>query len=382
MSRPTDDALAIAREAIASIDLGARVRDAVAGIREPVVVAAVGKAAPAMARAAIDALNVTRAVVVAPDGTDARGLDVIRAAHPIPDERSVAAAEALLDAARGAPLLLALISGGASALACAPAPGVSLAEKQTVVRAMLDSGAPITEVNRVRRHLSRIKGGGLAAVAQRTISLAVSDVIGGTAADIGSGPATEAPDDLAAARAALNRYAPGLSSLGARMVPSRKVTSSSRIVADPSDLAAAAAGSARARGYSVVVLEPSLGEADALALEYVALCRTLPKGRAIVRVAEPYVALPPEHGHGGRAGRVALVAWNEGLPDGVGLACIASDGVDGSAGASGAIVEGTINARDALARYDDAPFLRAHGAAVDLGPTGQNLCDLHILLRG
>lgn len=379
--RPSSDALAIAREAIASIDLGARVREAITDIREPVVVAAVGKAAPAMARAAIDTLTVTRAVVVAPDGTDALGLEVMRASHPIPDERSVAAAEALLDAARGAPLLLALISGGASALACAPIEGVSLAEKQAVVRAMLESGAPITEVNRVRRHLSRIKGGGLASVAKRTIALAVSDVIGGTAADIGSGPATEAPDDLAAARAALRRFAPELAHFADRMTPSRKVDSSSRIIAEPTHLAAAAAAAAVARGYKAHVISPSLGSADEVAAEYVDIARFLPSGHALIRVAEPYVALPREHGHGGRAGRVALAAWNAGLGEDVTLACIASDGVDGSSGASGAIVSGSIDAREPLARFDDAPFLRAHGAAVDLGPTGQNLCDLHILLR-
>jgi glycerate 2-kinase len=378
---PSTESLAIAREAIASIDLGARVRSAVADIREAVVVVAVGKAAPAMARAAIDALNVTRAVIVAPDGTDALGLDVLRASHPIPDERSVLAAEALLDAARGAPLLLALISGGASSLACAPAEGITLAEKQAVVRAMLESGAAITDVNRVRRHLSRIKGGRLAAVAQRTMVLAVSDVIGGAASDIGSGPASRAPDDLEAARAALLRFAPEHARLAQRMTPSPHVESTSRIIAEPSDLAEAAAARARARGYAATILGASLGSADSVASEYVAFAKTLTARSAIIRVAEPSVALPREHGRGGRAGRVALTVWNDGLPDDIALACIASDGVDGSSGSAGAVISGKIDARDALARYDDAPFLRAHGAAVDLGPTGQNLCDLHILLR-
>jgi len=380
MSRSTEDALAIAREAIASIDLGARVRAAVAAIAEPVVVAAVGKAAPAMARAALDALNVTRAVVVAPDGTDALGLEVLRASHPIPDERSVAAAGALLDVARGAPLLLALISGGASSLASAPAEGITLTEKQAVVRAMLESGAAIDVVNRVRRHLSRIKGGRLAAVAKRTIALVVSDVIGGDASDVGSGPATSAPDDIAAARAALRRFAPAHAHLAEQMRAGPGVATTTKVIAEPSDIATAAAKIATARGYRTHILAPATNRCDDVGHEYASLALGSAQRVAVVRVAEPYVELPPDHGHGGRAGRVALVAWNDGIGEAA-LACVASDGVDGSSGSAGAVVSGKIDGAAALARYDDGPFLRAHGAAIDLGPTGINLCDLHVLLR-
>lgn len=364
------EAEAIAREAIASIDLGARVRAAIGDLRGPVVVCAVGKAAPVMARA-VDR-EVTRRCVVTTDGTDALGLEVLRASHPIPDERSVAAADALLDAARDAPLLLALISGGASALACAPT--TTLAEKQTIVRALLESGASIREVNLVRRHLSRIKGGGLAAVARTTHAVIVSDVIGGQPWDVGSGPASRAPDDVAEARAVLERHA--LKTHG--LVPSPAVQATSTIVARPEDLADAAANVLRRRGYGVTLLPPTMDPADDVAREYL---RPLPPRTALVRVAEPSVKLPARHGRGGRAGRVALVAWTLGLPEGVTLACIASDGVDGSSGAAGAIVRGRIEGQQALDAYDDAPFLRAHEAAIDLGPTGQNLCDLHVMLR-
>lgn len=370
---------AIAREAIASIDLRARVRAAITDL-DSVVVAAVGKAAPAMARAAMDVLEVTRSVVVAPDGTDALGLDVLRAAHPIPDERSVAAANALLDVARDAPLLLALVSGGASALACAPVPSVTLAEKQAVVRVLLASGAAIADVNLVRRHLSRIKGGGLAAVAQRTRALIVSDVLFGDAADVGSGPASEARSELEAARATLARYAPELTYLGERMVAPPAASSTSIIVASPADLVTAAAQIARARGYAVTVLPPSLSAADDLGREYAA--RELPRRHVVLRVAEPSVVLPTVHGRGGRAGRVALVAWSRGLRDGVALGCVASDGVDGTSGAAGAIVEGiTHEGQHALGAFDDAPFLRSRGVAVTTGPTGTNLLDLHVLVR-
>lgn len=355
----------VVRHALASIDLGARVRAAV-GDFQPTVVCAVGKASPAMARGFADAL------VVAPDGTDALGTNVMRAAHPIPDPRSVAAAEALLNLARGAQLL-ALISGGASSLACAPVAGISLAEKQDVVRVLLDSGAPITDVNLVRRHLSRIKGGGLAAVARRTRTLIASDVIGGAASDVGSGPASLAPDDLEEARAVLARH--GLDRFADCMVPSPRVNATSVIIARPEDLASAAAASLQAHGYAVTILPPTLSPADEVAREYL---RPLPPHTAVVRVAEPSVRLKAEHGRGGRAGRVALAAWTAGLPAGVTLGCVASDGVDGSSGGAGAIVRGKIDGRAALDAYDDGPFLRAHGVAIDLGPTGHNLCDLHV----
>lgn len=373
-----NDAEAIAREAIASIDLGARVRAAVADIREPVVLAAVGKAAPAMARAAMEVLQVTRSVVVTNDGTDALGLAVLRAAHPIPDARSVAAAEALLELARDAPLLLALISGGASALACAPVQGVTLADKQRVVRTLLASGAPIADVNCVRRHLSRIKGGGLAALARRTRTLIASDVLFGVPSDVGSGPSVQAPSDLERARSTLMRYAPDLANLASRMTESRIVSGTVTVVAQPEDLAQAAAEIAQRRGYSVTVLEATMAPADDLATHYAG--RALTPGTALVCVAEPSVVLPEVHGRGGRAGRVALGAWTRGLPSGVTLACIASDGVDGTSGSAGAVVGGVVDGRAALEAFEDGPFLRAHGAAVDLGPTGINLVDLHVLV--
>jgi glycerate 2-kinase len=357
---------AVVRESLAAIDQ--QIESALERTSRRVVLA-IGKAAPRMARA------IGRGdVIVTTDHTDALGCDVIRAAHPIPDERSVHAAAALLDAARGNDVI-ALVSGGASSLACAPATGVSLDEKRHIARVLLESGAPITDVNLVRRHLSRIKGGGLAAVARSTRAFIVSDVIGGSATDVGSGPASAAPDDVDDARAVLSRH--GLASFAARMVPSPRVNATSTIIARPEDLAEAAAAALRARGYAVTILPPTLAAADDVAREYL---RPLSPCTALVRVAEPSVTLPPHHGRGGRAGRVALLAWTAGLAPGVTLACVASDGVDGSSGAAGAIVRGKIDGADALAAYDDASFLRAHGAAIDLGPTGHNLCDLHVLL--
>jgi len=408
-------ALEIAQAAIAAIDLEARVRESLREVswNAPARVVAVGKAAPAMTRGALSvAPDDVHAVVVTADGTDARGLDrdprvrLLRAAHPIPDPRSVLAAEALLTEAQGARTCVALISGGASALACAPADGLSLADKQALVAALLDAGAPITDVNVVRRHLSRIKGGGLvrAAAAARgsVLTRIVSDVlvespggevVAGAPHDIGSGPASLDPTTVEDARAALARWVPDwlprVTNLLVDTMPNlrRMGGIDERIVASPLDLVAAAAAAARTRGLGVEIAPPSLAPVDELAAWYVARASTLAPGSVVVRVAEPSVALPPVRGRGGRAGRLALGAWAGGLPDDVELACLSSDGVDGSSGAAGAVVSGALTgsalarAHDALARFDDAAFLSSAGRAVVGAPSGSNLLDLHVLAR-
>jgi len=145
------------------------------------------------------------------------------------------------------------------------------------------------------------------------------------------------------------------------------------IVARPTDLV---------RGFEHV-LPPSLGSVETLAEEYVTLARTMPRGALYLRVAEPSVVLPAIRGKGGRCGRLALLAWNAGLPDDVELACVASDGVDGSSGTAGACVRGRApsGADRALDAFDDAPFLAAHGMSVAGQPSGTNLLDVHVLLR-
>src|SRR5690349_23727654 len=136
---------------------------------------------------------------------------VVEAGHPVPDAAGLAAAErtlALADAAGADDLVLVLLSGGASANLIAPAPGLELAEKQAVTRALLKSGASIGEINTVRKHLSRIKGGRLAARAApaRVVTLAISDVPGDDPSVIGSGPTVPDPSTLAEARAIVARY--------------------------------------------------------------------------------------------------------------------------------------------------------------------------------
>ncbi|MDX1053778.1 DUF4147 domain-containing protein, partial [Sinorhizobium medicae] len=142
------------------------------------------------------------------------GIEIVEAAHPVPDQAGVAATGHMLDLLAGLDaddFVLALISGGASALLCAPFEGVTLAEKQAVNAALLTSGAPIGDMNAVRKQLSRFKGGQLAAAAwpARMLALMISDAPGDDPATIGSGPTAGAPGTPAEARAILDRWSIG-----------------------------------------------------------------------------------------------------------------------------------------------------------------------------
>lgn len=381
-----------------------------------VVVLAAGKAALGMARGALrawgDRIAGGLAVTVAapapcardvqaatsdPEEAALRPLRVLRAAHPIPDGRSVdaaAAALAIADALGPDDLLLALVSGGASALLAAPPPGVSLADKQALVTALLEGGAPIQEVNLVRRHFSRIKGGRLAAAAApaRVLTLLMSDVVGGLPHDISSGPTVPDPSRVEEARAALERRAPQLSRLAPALSESLKPADApiveARMLADPERLAERVAAALAAQtGLRAVAAPAEDGDARAIAARRLALARALAPGEAVVIPCEPTIALPAERGAGGRAGWIALAALRD-LPPDVALLCAASDGADGSSGAAGAVVDSALaTAMDpraieaALARFDDAAAHRALGTRLDLGPTGSNLTDVHIVAR-
>ncbi|WP_437746466.1 glycerate kinase [Sorangium sp. So ce1504] len=384
--------------------------------RGRVFVIAAGKAAPGMAQGALrrwgDRIAGGLVITVAapalaardettsladPEETALRPLRVMRAAHPIPDAHSVDAAEAALAIAAALgpeDLLIALLSGGASALLAAPPPGVSLADKQAVVAELLEAGAPIQDVNLVRRHLSRIKGGRLAAAAApaRVLTLLMSDVVGGLPHDVGSGPTVPDPTRVEEALAALDRWAPRFARLTPAFSESLKPADArrleARVLADPDKLAERVAAALAGRaGLRATAAPAEDGDARAIVERRLALARTLAPGEAAVIPCEPTLALSAHRGAGGRAGWIALAALR-GLPPDVALLCAASDGVDGSSGAAGAAVaraaaaamdDRTIDA--ALARFDDAVVHRALGTRVETGPTGHNLTDLHIVAR-
>ncbi|WP_437281909.1 glycerate kinase [Sorangium sp. So ce375] len=410
------------REGLAELDpagLVERALDAEAGAhRGRVFVIAAGKAAPGMARGALRRLGrrIAGGLVVTvaapalaardektsptdPEEAALRPLRVMRAAHPLPDARSVDAAEAALAIAAALDpedVLIALLSGGASALLAAPPPGVSLADKQAVVAALLEGGAPIQDVNLVRRHLSRIKGGRLAAAAApaRVLTLLMSDVVGGRPHDVGSGPTVPDPTRVEEALAALERWAPRFAWVAAAFSESLKPAAAdarlleARVLADPDKLAQrVAAALADRTGLRAAAAPAEDGGAPAIVERRLALARTLAPGEAVVIPCEPTLALPAQRGAGGRAGWIALAALR-GLPPDVALLCAASDGVDGSSGAAGAAVaRAAATAVDdraidaALARFDDTVVHRALGTRVETGPTGHNLTDLHVVAR-
>ncbi|MFN6978761.1 MAG: DUF4147 domain-containing protein, partial [Gemmobacter sp.] len=204
------------RAGVVAADPDAAVRRALAGFARPagrLLIVACGKAAVRMAGAALDVLGPAEALVVTNDENAAPlpGATVLAAGHPVPDARGLAAAEAVI-AAAGAlgrdDALLALVSGGGSALLPAPVAGVSLGDKAAVNRLLLASGAPIWAVNLVRQNLSRLKGGGLARQAHpgRVTALVLSDVVGDDLRAIASGPTAPPLGDAAAAAAVLRAH--------------------------------------------------------------------------------------------------------------------------------------------------------------------------------
>lgn len=349
---------------------------------------ALGKAAIPMARAVetrwpgrLDGL------AVAPHGS--RGglerIEVSTAAHPVPDEASVAAAERLLGLARAAgpdDLVLVLLSGGASALACLPGEGLGLARKQDITGALLRSGAAIGEVNCVRRHLSRFKGGRLALTAApaRLATLAISDVLGDAPADIGSGPTAADPSTAAEAKAILDRL--GIPDPGAGWSETAKaVEGQFRIVASGRDALEAAAREAAALGYASRILECE-GEAREAGRAHAELALAAAPGTAIISGGELTVTVRGP-GRGGPNQEYALAAALRlaGRPGISGLAAD-SDGIDGNGEAAGAFFGGEVwrGGEAALEANDSGSFLRERGGLFVTGPTGTNVNDLRIIL--
>ena len=352
------------------------------------LVLALGKAAVAMARAVETRWpGPLSGLAVAPHGEPGRldRLEVATAAHPVPDEASVAAAQRLLALAREAApddLVLVLLSGGASALACLPGDGLGLAEKQRITAGLLRSGAAIGEINRVRRHLSRIKGGrlGLAAAPARLVTLAVSDVPGDRPEDIGSGPTVADAATVADAKRVLARY--GLADPGAGWAETAKAAGGEfRIVARGRDALDAAAERARALGYLPRLLECQ-GEAREAGRAHAELALEAPPGTAIISGGELTVTVHGS-GTGGPNQEYALAAALR-LRGRGGVSGLAADtdGIDGIGEAAGAFFGGEDPAggEAALAANDSGSFFRARGGLFVTGPTGTNVNDLRIVL--
>ena len=342
----------------------------------PRVVLAIGKAAGAMARVAERHYPGIGGLAVVPHAWDAdlRTIDLLHAGHPVPDSASVVAAERLLCLA-GDGGALVLLSGGASALACLPAAGSTLPEKQALTAALLRAGASISEINCVRRHVSRIKGGRLPAA----LTLAISDVVGDRPEDIGSGPTVADPTTVADARAILARYG-----LAAPLTESAKqVAGGFQIIASGDDLLAAAAAEATRLGYRPVQLGQCTGEAREVGRVHAEIALSLPPGSALISGGELTVRVKGG-GKGGPNLEYALAAATllAHRPDIHGRAAD-SDGIDGSSDAAGAFFSGADAAgAAALDGNESAAWFAASGGLFVSGPTGTNVNDLRIILIG
>lgn len=381
------------------------------------VVLAVGKAAGEMmrvaqarGRGALDGLAVVPVGHIPPDWEVPAGVEVILAGHPVPDAASVGAAERALALAEGLGAkdhLLVLLSGGGSALLAAPAPGVSLADKQAVTRALLRSGAAIGEINVVRKHLSRIKGGrlALAAAPARVTTWILSDVPGDDPALVASGPTVGDSSSLADARAIVARCGLDVpASVSAALEDPANETPSPdhmvfercevRVIGRARDALDAAAARAEQQGFEVVDLGDALeGEARRLGAEHAALARRLAAEggrRVILSGGETSVVVTNPAGRGGRNLEylLGLAIALDGAPGISALACD-TDGIDGTGDAAGAIVRPDTLARARalgadpdrhLARNDAYTFFEALGDLVVTGPTLTNVNDFRAIL--
>lgn len=381
------------------------------------VVVGAGKASAAMA-AAVDAawpdvdlsgIVVTRYGHAVPAGR----IEILEASHPVPDEMSIRAAEKIFAAVQGLgpdDLVVALISGGGSSLLVSPAGKMTLADKRAVNQALLASGATISEMNTVRKHLSAIKGGRLAraALPAKLVTLVISDVPGDDPSEIASGPTVADPTTLADAAAIVARYGIDLPE-SARAVlvqgnetpKAEEVAGEIRLVAAPSIALDAAAAAALDAGLCPLILGDAL-EGEAREMGRVMAGIALSARDKGLPVAAPAVILS------GGEGTVSLAAMTEGhggrntefllslavaLKGASGIWAIAgdTDGIDGVEDAAGALVapDSLIRMRDAgidpratLSAHDSYTAFKASGDLVVTGPTLTNVNDIRAILIG
>ena len=422
-----EKARAVFDAALRASDVGPLVRQALAGLDLPsrgrVLVVGAGKASGAMAAAAEEALGdrVVAGVVAVKDGhlAPTRRVRLLEAGHPVPDQRGADAARAIRDLAASATaddLVLVLISGGGSALTPAPAPPITLAEKQALTRLLLRAGADIKQLNAVRKHVSTLKGGQLARAAApaRVEALLLSDVNGDPLDVIASGPT--APDDstFAEAMRILGRFdirdqvAPSIVTRLQQGVQGEIAETPkpgdplfervrNRVIGNNTLVVDAAAAAARTLGLTPLVLTRTLeGEAVDVGRRFAAMARDLKAGRGpvalpccVIAGGETTVTVRGQ-GLGGRCQELALAAAIEleGLAGAVVLAA-GTDGSDGPTTAAGAIADGESARRARAAHVDLAARLAdndSHAALEPLGdllltgPTNTNLLDLYLIV--
>ena len=380
------------------------------------IVIGAGKASAAMARALEDHwLGPLEGLVVTRYGYEVpcERIEIVQAAHPVPDAAGLAAAERIRVMVSGLTaddLVIALISGGGSSLLVAPAPGLTLADKQAINSALLASGASIGEMNCVRRHLSALKGGRLAAACHpaSVVTLLISDVPGDAPSDIASGPTVADASSCADALAIVDRYKIALPAVVRELLSSgtgesikpgdaRLARAETRMITAPQIALEAAATVARVAGITPYILGDSLeGEARDVAKALAGITRQVvlhgqPFKRPCVLLSggETTVTIKGT-GRGGRNVEflLALGIALDGLP-GVHALAGDTDGVDGIEEIAGAMLAPDslarawamdINPRNSLDRNDAHGFFQALGDSVITGPTLTNVNDFRAIL--
>ncbi|MBI4816497.1 MAG: DUF4147 domain-containing protein [Deltaproteobacteria bacterium] len=396
---------------------------------ERVGVVAIGKAAPAMAEAVPEAIREKTAfgLILTKEGyaRDVPGFQIREAGHPIPDRRSIRATDEIVELVSELgeeDLLLVLISGGASALLFSPVQEIGFNDSISLNELMLDSGMSISDINSIRSHLSRVKGGRLAVAAApaSVLTLALSDVVGDKLPVIGGGPTVADPSRYKDAVSALRKariwdnvpesVREYLEAGNRGEIPESPKPGDPRlsrafaaVVGGPRTLLRAAARSARAQGWRVrCATRPIEGPVEDLVEKYMTRAKSMVRsgtGREVfVAVGEPTVEIPAELsaarggsgvGKGGRSQHLALLMARAMVSDAhMAFLSAGTDGTDGHTNAAGGVVDGNTIAElkaagrdpDAdLARYDSYESLSAAGARIETGPTDTNVTDLHLL---
>ncbi|MDS9466165.1 DUF4147 domain-containing protein [Paracoccus sp. MBLB3053] len=406
--RPDDRAMALIRAGIAAADPAAAVSRGMADVlADPPgpggkwKIIALGKAARAMAATAFEALPGAEVLVVTNVGNDdpLAGARVMRAGHPQPDADGAAAADEvqrILQSTGPNDRVLALISGGGSAMLPAPVEGMTLADKQEVNRLLLASGADISQVNLIRQGLSRLKGGGWLRLSRAPVTaLILSDVPGDDLRVIASGP-TVAPVGSRAEAVALARELaiwdrmPEPARIALQRPDDARSLPDARNILVGSNAISVSAMVEAGGEIAPIALE---GEVQDCARAIWALAKGLRAHQALVFGGETTVRLVGD-GMGGRnqelALRLAMLAEQEPVDFDWAFASVGSDGRDGPGEAAGGLVgpqsisairAAGIDPAEALSRNDSTPALDAGGALVVTGATGTNVADLAVLVR-
>lgn len=354
--------------------------DGLKGRPGPLTILAIGKAAAAMCRGAasavggVDGLCITSDAASVPDG-----IDLLVGDHPLPGESSLTAGLRALEVSSRADV--ALISGGGSSLCEVPADGIPIEFVAGAYEKLLDAGAAIVELNLVRTHLSKVKGGGLGPIP----TFVLSDVGGAEPGVVSSGPTVGIEPDADRALEIMRRAGVTIGSEIEDLI-----RSNCREPRQSAEVVVLADGKTAARGVSDSVGDHTPARVRAAWIEgdlRESLVEFITSATSGVTVAagEPSVPAAPE-GRGGRNTHAALAAAT--MIDGTGMlfASLATDGVDGRSGAAGAIVDGTTVSRggdptSALEHFDSATYLDATGDLIEIGPTGTNVADLWLIWK-